>query len=811
MAGIRNAYGPYAFIFWNDDLTDDGIRTQVREFAAAGFRGITPSARLGLSREIGYLSEEYLRLVRVCVDECAAAGLHVMLYDEASYPSGSANGAVVASDPQFAAHCLYRLSTDVTVTAQVPGRATDQDFWHPPLGRSPDAAILAAVATPLLDAGPDLAGARLLDVETPGLVPLTDLPPGTWRLHAIAAGPSGGTIRGAHGDQDDGSALAPPAADLLNPDAVATFLTLTHGAYARALEGHLGETVVAMFTDEPDLLGRGPRPGAAPYTSGLEHEAAERAGIDVDEVLAMLPGLWDGGDDQPIRSLWEETVRARLHRVYYGAQAAWCAEHGIALTGHAAAGDDLGTTALLDWPGQDTVWRWVLPGETALTGPESTAAKVAASAARNRAAPTAVAEVLGAYGWQLTMDEAKWLLDWYLSRGVATLVLHAFFDSVRGNRAFESEPDLGKHHPWWPQFPALVRYLARMADLLTETPPRAPVAVLSEEAHAPDVPAAALLERQVDFHYVSTDQLASGEIRDGRLHLGDQRYAVVVDARVGKDLAEIPGGSDHNLARVPLGPGWLEDVLEHLHATGAWPLRVQPAAPGLRVARVGTRWLLVNEGEEAIRTTVHLEVPDGAGSPWQWWFPFEEVHRPAHAESAGTAMAVELVLERRQSAVLSPAGEGPDQGGDAVGGWLGLPTGSRIVPVAGWRGTPSRALDGLALPGAEPIPDGVDWLTVPGLRRFSGTVEYRTDLELDADPGEVVLDLGEVGETATVIVNGTEAGVLGWAPYRIRIRAGLLRAGTNRLQVLVSNAAAVYYEGAPMRSGLLGPVRLHCP
>ncbi|SEE79626.1 hypothetical protein [Ruania alba] len=802
MPSSPGPYGPYAFIFWNDDLTDDGVRTQVRTLAAAGFRGITPSARIGLSREVGYLTEEYLRLVRVCVEECAATGLSVMLYDEASYPSGSANGAVVARDPRFAAQCLSRLSHEVIIAETVPEQVTD--FWRPPLGRSPDAALLTAVATPLRDGHAVLTEARLLEVEAPGLIPL-DLPPGAWRLHAIVAGPSGGTIRGAHADQDDGSALAPPAADLLNPAAVATFLSLTHDAYATALAGHLGTTVVAMFTDEPDLLGRGPRAGAVPYTPGLEQEVAERAGISVPELFSRLPGLWDGELDQPIRALWEEAVRARLHRVYYGAQSAWCAEHGIALTGHAAAGDDLGTTALLDWPGQDTVWRWVLPGETALAGPESTAAKVAASAARHRGAPTAVAEVLGAYGWQLTMDEAKWLLDWYLSRGVATLVLHAFFDSVRGNRAFESEPDLGVHHPWWPHLPALVRYLSRVADLLTAGPPQAPVAVLSDEAHAPDSPAAALLQHQVDVHYVTPSQLADGEVREGRVHLGDQRYAVVVDAR--RNDAD---RFDHNVAQVSLGPGWLEQVLDELRTSGAWPIRVEPAAPDLRVVRLGGAWLLVNEGEHAIRTRVHLKIPDGGRSPWQWDFPYEGVTLPATRETTADGVTFPLVLERRQSVLLTPSGD-PAEVRDAVGHWPGEPTGSRTIEVDRWRGTPSRALAGHDLPHTAPLGEGTDWITRDELRRFAGTVDYQAELDLEADPGETVLDLGEVGEVATVIVNGSEVGVLGWAPYRVTVPGGLLHAGSNSITVRVSNPAAVYYQGAAARSGLLGPVRLHCP
>ena len=64
------------------------------------------------------------------------------------------------------------------------------------------------------------------------------------------------------------------------------------------------------------------------------------------------------------------------------------------------------------------VWRWVTPGaDSALTGPHSCAPKCASSAAALQGSRRNASEALGAYGWQLTLDEAKWLVDWHLARG----------------------------------------------------------------------------------------------------------------------------------------------------------------------------------------------------------------------------------------------------------------------------------------------------------------------------------------------------------------------------------------------------------
>ncbi|MEL7975287.1 hypothetical protein AAG589_05440 [Isoptericola sp. F-RaC21] len=775
--------GPYAFVFWNDDLDDAAVLAQLGEIAEAGFVGVTLSARVGLSRRVGYLTDEFLRLVRVAVDECARLGLAVMLYDEASYPSGSANGAVVARDPAFAARCLVPVTRDVVV----PDDGGETGYWRPALGRDLDARLLAVVARRAGDDGPD--DAVLLPVRAPGLVRL-DLAPGAWRVTAVFDAASGGTIRGAHAEQDDGSALAPPAADLLNRDAVAAFLELTHDAYAAALGEHLGTTVVAMFTDEPFLLGRGHRRLARPYTPGLESEVAamldDGSGVDVEQVLRRLPELWDGEDTRPggtapdatgfVRA-YDDAVRARLHRVYYDAQAAWCAAHGIALTGHPAEPDDLATAGRLHWPGQDTVWRWVLPGgdpaTSGLDGPESTAPKVAASAARLRGAP-AVTEVLGAYGWRLSLDEARWLLDWYLARGVTTPVLHAFFASVRGGRAFESEPDLGRWNSWWPHLPPLVAYVRRVAELLDAAPPVWPVGVLSRPDAVPSGPVVrALLEGQVDFGYVDRDDESAAA-----------RHAVLLDPD------DVPDATALDVAALK----------ERLRATGAPVVDAEPAAPDLRAVVLSDHagFVFFHEGETPVRTWLRLpSVPDDA----RWWDPFADTRHPVERDADGRVL---LELERRRTLALVPAAGHPVS--------RAAPASGRSVDVTGWRGTVERVVGDRDAIGddpavAAPAELGLgDWSREPGLRRLAGSVRYVAEVEVPGGTVSARLDLGVVGEAATVSVDGVVVVHALAAPYVVDL--GPLAPGTRTLEVLVSNSAANYYEGDRRPSGLLGPVTL---
>ncbi|MCB9152291.1 MAG: hypothetical protein H6641_26350 [Caldilineaceae bacterium] len=779
-------YGIMPFWFWNDDLDEAELLRQIGEFHAKGFGGFLLHPRVGLSRRIGYLTDEYFRLAHVVVAEAARLGMKVVLYDEGSYPSGSAQGKVVAADPTHASRCIIMQQKEISGPAQ--------GYWHPNPGRGLSDELLCVVAA--RESAPncvDPESLTLLPVQAPELVHY-ELPAGQWRLLAIWHVYSGGAIRGVHAEEDDGHALAPAAGDLLNPAAVASFIQLTHDQYYAHLHAYFGNTIVAMFTDEPMMLGRGAkrRPAPWPFTHGFVDELQARWDEDVRR---WLPALWldCGPRTDDFRQMVTRALYDRLERVFYGAQSQWCENHGIALTGHPAESNDFGALRQFQWPGQDMVWRWVTPGAaSALEGAHSCAPKCASSAAALQGSRRNASEVLGAYGWQLTLDEAKWLLDWHLVRGNNLFYLHACFYSVRGRRAFESEPDIGIHNVWWPYFGLLGAYLRRVCWLLSDCAQVCQVAILTDGNAAAWQAAKVLYENQIDFIYVDEPALAQARVENGEVVVGNQRFrAIICDP---PDVA----GQAHLHEFVQSGgqvlTEWTADTLvSALRQTVARDIDF-PNAPDLRFIHVQKEgrecYFLVNAGEEPIAGELSLAV---AGA-LECWDPLDGTTRPWPAIVRNGRLHTHLRLARRQALILAV-----DPGGEPMGECALPPQpGDALLRLDG----PWRAANAEDAPASVPCPG--DWAQAPGWETFAGTLTFRTQFSLTAAQVDqpLFLDLGRVGDIAEACVNGVLAGVCAWAPYVLRIDAAC-QSGDNQLEIRITNSAANFYEGMQLPSGLL--------
>ena len=96
------------FWFWNDHLENREILRQIDDFEQHGVFGFVIHPRMGLPREMRFMSDAMLDHMQVAIEAAARKNMKVILYDEGMYPSGSASGQVVAANPAYHCRCVDR-------------------------------------------------------------------------------------------------------------------------------------------------------------------------------------------------------------------------------------------------------------------------------------------------------------------------------------------------------------------------------------------------------------------------------------------------------------------------------------------------------------------------------------------------------------------------------------------------------------------------------------------------------------------------------------------------------------------------------
>ena len=431
-------------------------------------------------------------------------------------------------------------------------------------------------------------------------------------------------IRGLHyidgGPEED----EPLAGDLLNPEAVACFIRLVYDGFYERFGQHFGGLIPAIFTDEPSPVGKPRERGVWPGTTGILAHVNRLLGYDFRPHLAAL---WH--DDEPeaerYRADYERAIALRMEETWYAALYDWCTRHGIALTGHPAKADDLGAERYFHMPGQDLVWRWVLPDDpTALEGAQSTQGKCGSSAMIHTGGRRNANELCGAYGHGLTWEEMNWLADWCFVRGTNMLFPHAFYYSVRGIRWDERPPDVGPNNAWWGRYKSYADRCRRLCWLNTDSQHVCGVAILGKVDWLPWEPAKILFQQQRDFNYVEERHLWEDAVVDEHgIHLAGMHYEAVLaahepDARALPAL-ETLAEAGRLLRCGPQTPA--SELLGFVDGLVAADVSVEPAA-ALRVRRVqkGGRdwWMLFNEegGSLAGKVQLAAEGPFLQLDPW---------------------------------------------------------------------------------------------------------------------------------------------------------------------------------------------------
>ncbi|MBR4934164.1 MAG: hypothetical protein IKZ03_06875, partial [Clostridia bacterium] len=485
---------------WNDRLSKDELRRQIREMARTGQGGFFMHARDGL--ETPYMGEEWMDLVRACIDEAEKCGIHPWCYDELGWPSGSAGGAVTAMGDDFCVRWLRLRVYEGSCQGDVIGFfAIREDGSYRYLGESEDTTALA-----------------------------TD----------------GETVRYATSFCDDSYF------DILDPAVVKAFIDHTYEGYKREMgDAFERDSLRGFFTDEPQYaLCR------TPWSKVIPSEFERENGFSI---IPHIPALFIGRDGhEELRFRFWRLVNRLFTQSFAGQIYDWCEKNGTRLTGHAMMEDNLlcqihctaGCMPMyehmhvpgIDWLGRD-------PSHDKTTGGtcNPTVPLQVGSVAAQLGKKHVITETYAMSGWDVTFAQMKYLADWQFLYGVNMMCQHLDAYSLRGHRKGDYPPSMFYHSAWWDEYSAYTDAVSRTGKLLADSVD-APETLLLHPMHSiwlkytnDDMNAEAELDERftgtvmrlamahIPFHLGDETIIARhGSVKDGVFTIGQRDYRTVL-------------------------------------------------------------------------------------------------------------------------------------------------------------------------------------------------------------------------------------------------------------------------------------------
>ncbi len=259
-------------------------------------------------------------------DDLRKRGLRVWVYDEKGYPSLKAGGIVLRDHPEYEAVGL------ACVRTEGEGRITHVL----PQDHETDPAPVYAVALPIDENGHHDLGRAVttgLEPSADGKHLTFDAPEGRWAVLSLHRHVM---YEGTHCVTNLSDDLRYP--NLLDRDATAAFIRVTHDRYAEHLADRMSE-VEALFTDEPSLMTvylaetETARP-VVPWSRTFEADYLARHGSPV--WADMSAAFEDAGEEGVYARLrfWQ-TASQLIEDNFYGQIESWCEKHGVGSSGHA--------------------------------------------------------------------------------------------------------------------------------------------------------------------------------------------------------------------------------------------------------------------------------------------------------------------------------------------------------------------------------------------------------------------------------------------------------------------------------------------
>lgn len=443
------------FWAWNDYLTKDELSRQIEIFNEMGLGGFHMHVRTGLKNQ--YLSEEFMGLVKHCVEKAKDEKMLAWLYDEDRWPSGAAGG-LVTKDERYRARCLL-------FTTEKDGEVTENNDSRAEGGRTGNGKLIACYDV-VLDKDGYLESYKRINEE--------DEAKGT-KWYALLE------IHGKSSWYNDQAYL-----DTLSVDAVKKFVEVTHEKYKETVGNEFDKTVPAIFTDEPQFTRKevfdnsfDTEDVCMPWTDNVEELYKQAYGADILDTLPEI--FWDLKNSKASihRYRYHDFIAELFAQSFADTVGTWCGENNIALTGHmmeepslesqtAALGEAMRSYRSFQLPGIDMLCNWR----------EFTTAKQAQSAVHQFGYEGILSELYGVTGWDCDFRTYKYQGDWQAALGITVRVPHLSWYAMAGEAKRDYPASISYQSPWYKEYSAVEDHFARVNTALTRGKPVVKVGVI---------------------------------------------------------------------------------------------------------------------------------------------------------------------------------------------------------------------------------------------------------------------------------------------------------------------------------------------
>ena len=493
------------FWAWNCKLDKERLERQIGYFKEMGLGGFHMHSRTGMATE--YLSDEFMDIVRACVEKAEKEQMLAWLYDEDRWPSGAAGGLVTRNPGYRVRKLIFTPEKRTDCVSKEIGIETGKPYF------------VASYDIVLNEKG------ELSDYQRiPGK---DDTNGSTAKVDNAEKGNAGGDRWYAYVTTNDPNPWFnnQTYADTLNKEAIDRFIEVTYERYKGAVGDKFGSIVPAIFTDEPQFERKTTLDFATdktqvrlPWTNDVADTFQREYGFDLLDYLPEL--IWELPDQQvsKARYLYHDHIAERFASAFADNCGKWCGENGILFTGHMMAEETLESQTSMLGEAMRSYRSFQLPGIDMLCNRvELTTAKQAQSASHQYGREGVLSELYGVTNWDFDFRGHKFQGDWQAALGITVRVQHLAWVSMAGEAKRDYPASISYQSPWYKEYSYVEDHFARLNTVLTRGKPVVRVGVIhpveSYWLHWGPKNSTATIREQLNTNFVNiTSWLLQGQV-----------------------------------------------------------------------------------------------------------------------------------------------------------------------------------------------------------------------------------------------------------------------------------------------------------